>query len=53
MKCSGIRDVTFTDRRTNTEQTIPVDRSWWECREAPAYRFDTLIEQFGEGKSDV
>jgi tRNA(His) guanylyltransferase len=37
---SGEREVTFTDKRTGTEQTITAMRSWWETQPAPHFTLD-------------
>jgi tRNA(His) 5'-end guanylyltransferase len=37
VKVAGEREVTFTDRRTQVEQTTLAMRSWWESRPAPHF----------------
>lgn len=36
----GEREVTFTDRRTKTEETVMAMRSWWEVGAAPRFTAD-------------
>ena len=37
LKCTGEREVTFTDRRTQVEQTATAVRTWWESQPAPHF----------------
>lgn len=37
VKCSGEREVTYTDRRTSEECTTTAFRSWWEVQPAPRF----------------
>lgn len=37
VKQSGEREITYTDKRTNTEQTTVALRSWWETSGAPHF----------------
>jgi tRNA(His) guanylyltransferase len=37
---SGEREVTFTDRRTEQEQTVVAMRSWWATESAPHFTTD-------------
>ena len=45
VKTSGDREVTFTHKLTNEEQTIVVERSWWENHPADIFGFATLTEK--------
>lgn len=45
VKCSGPREVVYTDKRTDTENTITVDRSWWEAQDADHFVFAELVDR--------
>lgn len=53
VKVSGDREVTFTDKRTNEEQTIVVERSWWENHPADIFGFATLTEKLFSSTAPV
>lgn len=40
VKESGEREVTFTHKRTQAEQTVLAMRTWWEARPAPHFTLD-------------
>lgn len=52
VKCSGLRDVTYTDKRTGSEQTITVDRSWWEIQDADHYVFEQLARRLAASPTE-
>lgn len=43
-KNSGQREVTFTHKRTNEEQTVVAERTWWEPTAAPHLTHEALSD---------
>jgi tRNA(His) guanylyltransferase len=43
VKEGGEREVTFTHKRTNEEQTVTAFRTWWEAQEAPHFTIPGLL----------
>jgi len=42
VKQSGVREVTFTHKRTGEEQTVTAERTWWEALPAEHFTHDVL-----------
>lgn len=56
VKRSGMREVTFTHKRTGEEQTVTAERSWWESLPAEHFTHDVLgamIPPIGERVGEV
>jgi hypothetical protein len=43
-KRAGQRPVTFTHKRTQEEQTVTAERTWWEAAGAPHFTVESLAE---------
>ncbi len=43
VKEGGEREVTFTHKRTNEEQTVTAFRTWWEAQDAPHFTIPGLF----------
>ena len=41
VKATGEREVTFTHKRTQEQETVLALRSWWEVRDAPHFTLNT------------
>ncbi|BEL08329.1 hypothetical protein Q0Z83_065200 [Actinoplanes sichuanensis] len=43
VKATGEKEFTYTDRRTDTEQTTTARRTWWQPEDAPHFAVPTLL----------